>query len=153
MYDPLCEPSKVMITKYPAETTNGEESSNDYPILRYSDIWLMYAESLLLGSTPNLAGAVDAANKVRQRAGASLYDASDFTPESFKKELYNERRREFFFEGCGKRDMIRFGTLHDYIVKTSKDAGDNPDRYFYLPIPASALAANPALRQNSQDYK
>lgn len=80
MYDPLCEPSKVMITKYPAETTNGEESSNDYPILRYSDIWLMYAESLLLGSTPNLAGAVDAANKVRQRAGASLYDASDFTP-------------------------------------------------------------------------
>ena len=152
-YDPLCEASKVMITKYPVDTTNGEESSNDYPVIRWADIWLMYAESLLLGSTPNVNAAVDAANKVRTRAQAPLYDHSDYTQEGFRRELYNERRREFFFEGCGKRDMIRFGTLTEYIVKKSKDAGSDPERYFYLPIPASALAANPALHQNSPNYR
>lgn len=153
MYDPLCEASKVMITKYPVETTNGEFSSNDYPVIRMADIWLMYSESLLLGSTPDLASAITAANKVRARANAEEYDASDWTQESFRLELYKERRRELFFEGCGKRDMIRFGTLLDHIKKTSKDAGDNPERYYYLPIPAAALAANPAMKQNSPNYK
>lgn len=152
-YDPLCDANKVMITKYPAETTNGEESSNDFPVIRWADIWLMYAESLLLGSTPDLAAAVEAANMVRGRAQAPLYEAGNFNAETFRMELYHERRREFFFEGCGKRDMIRFGTLVDHINATSTDAGSDPERYYYLPIPAAALAANPALRQNSPNYR
>lgn len=153
IYDPLCDANKVMITKYPVGTTNGEKSSTDYPVIRWADIWLMYSESLLLGNTPDLAAAVTAANKVRARAQAEKYIATDYTIESFRLELYNERRREFFFEGCGKRDMIRFGTLLAHINKTSKDAGTDPERYYYLPIPAAALAANPAMKQNSPNYK
>ena len=152
-YDPLCEAEKVMITKYPAETSNGENSSTDFPVLRWADIWMMYAESLLLGSTSDLPEAIIAANKVRHRAQVSLYETEDFTIDGFRRELYNERRREFFYEGCGKRDMIRFGTLIDHIKSISKDAGTSPERYYYLPLPSSALAANPAMKQNSPDYK
>ena len=152
-YNPACDPNKVMIMKYPAESTNGKESSTDYPVIRWADVLLMYSESLLLGSTPDLMGAVNAANQVRIRANAPAYEAGNFTEETFRMELYHERRRELFFEGCGKRDMIRFGTLTDYIMSVSSDAGSNPERYFYLPIPSSALAANPGLKQNSPDYK
>lgn len=114
---------------------------------------MMYAESLLLGSTSDLPEAIIAANKVRHRAQVSLYETEDFTIDGFRRELYNERRREFFYEGCGKRDMIRFGTLIDHIKSISKDAGTSPERYYYLPLPSSALAANPAMKQNSPDYK
>lgn len=152
-YDPLCDETRAMIMKYPAESTNGEESSTDYPVIRWADILLMYAESLLLGSTADLSSAIDQANIVRARAEAPLYNIADYTNETFTMELYRERRRELFFEGCGKRDMIRFGTLTDYIKSVSSDAGSNPERYFYLPIPTSALTANPVLKQNSPDYK
>lgn len=154
IYDPLCHADKVMITKYPAETTNNETSSTDYPVLRWADILLMYSESLLFGDTQDMSASIDVLNEIRRRANVEEYEVGDFpTVEDYKNELYRERRREMFFEGCGKRDMIRFGTLLDYINKKSTDAGGDPERYYYLPIPASALSANPALKQNSESYR
>lgn len=153
-YNEYCDPDRVMVTKYPAETADKINSSNDFPVIRWADVLLMYAESLLLGDTEDVSGAVEWVNKVRERAGASLYDAADFSSaESFRMKIYQERRQELFMEGCGKRDMLRFGTLLDYIKQKSKDAGSDPERYYYLPIPASALTANPALKQNSSSYK
>lgn len=147
-YDADSDPDRAMIRKYPPKTSNKYSSATDFPVLRYADILLMYAESLLFADS-DVQGAVTWVNKVRERAGAPQYDPSDYaTVESFRMKIYNERRWELFFEGCGKRDMMRFGTLLDHIKQTSMDAGSTPERYYYLPFPSSALTANPGLTQN-----
>jgi hypothetical protein len=61
----------------------------------------MKAEGLL--RTGDKAGAIEAANVVRARAGAELY--SDLTLD----ELSNERVRELCWEGFRRQDLIRFG--------------------------------------------
>lgn len=146
-YDSESNANKVMITKYPAKTPDKTCSSTDFPVVRYADILLMYAESLLFADN-DIEGAVFWMNEVRRRAGVKELDYLKENKESLEYKLYNERRWELYFEGCGKRDMMRFGKLLYHIQNTSKDAGTSPERYFYLPFPASALAANPALKQN-----
>lgn len=149
-YNPRCHVDRVMVLKYPASSPDNQFSSTDFPMLRYADIYLMYAESLLLGSSANISEAVNWVNLVRNRAGVTEdYLAGNFaTPDDFKMNIYKERRWEFFMEGCAKRDMMRFGTLLDHIKAVSPDAGTTPERYFYLPFPSTALAANPELVQN-----
>jgi hypothetical protein len=148
-YDVASDANRVMLIKYPPITHDKILSATDFPVLRYADVLLMYAESLLLGSG-DVAGAVHWVNEVRKRAGASEYNAGSFSAEQFKFILLEERKRELFFEGCGKRDMRRLEeqALVNLIKTRSLDAGDFPERYFYLPIPLSALTANPVLVQN-----
>ena len=51
------------------------------------------------------AAAVEAANKVRERAGAVAYNEGTLTLD----ELCNERCREMMWEGHRRQDLIRFG--------------------------------------------
>jgi hypothetical protein len=51
------------------------------------------------------AAAVEAANKVRVRAGATAYTEGTLTLD----ELCNERCRELMWEGHRRQDLIRFG--------------------------------------------
>lgn len=152
LYEPQCDKERVMVTKYPAETSDKILSSNDTPIIRWADVLLMYAESALLKSSPDTDTALEQLKEVRKRAGLSPI-SSGLSPEELKWKIYEERRHELFMEGCGKRDMLRFGTLRDHILSISTDAGNDPERYYYLPIPRTALTANPALHQNSPNYK
>lgn len=146
-YDADSYADRVMLTKYPAKSPDKQFSASDFPVIRYADVLLMYAESLFFADS-DVKGAVKWLNKVRERAGVTLYNPDMETTATIKTKLYNERRWELFFEGCGKRDMLRFGTLLNHIQNKSKDAGGKPERYYYLPFPATALTANPALKQN-----
>jgi hypothetical protein len=58
--------------------------------------------------------------------------------------VYNERIREFAWEGWHRNDMIRFGKFEgSWGFKTDAD----PNHRIF-PIPTSAFAVNPALKQN-----
>jgi hypothetical protein len=87
--------------KFQIQEHVGDHMSNDFPIFRLADAYLMKAEGLL--RTGDKAGAIEAANVVRARAGAELY--SDLTLD----ELSNERVRELCWEGFRRQDLIRFG--------------------------------------------
>lgn len=79
---------------FPATQTQDLYSMANYPIMRYSDVLLMYAEA---------AQDVGALNKVRQRAGlAPLSAYSD-------QDLRDERRAEFWGEGERFWDCVRWG--------------------------------------------
>lgn len=146
-YDADSNADRVMLTKYPAKSPDKQFSASDFPVIRYADVLLMYAESLLYADN-DVKGTVKWLNVVRKRAGAAFHDPNVETSTTLKTKIYNERRWELFFEGCGKRDMLRFGTLLNHILNKSKDAGGKPERYYFLPFPATALTSNPALKQN-----
>lgn len=91
--------------KFQIQEGVGDHMSNDFPIYRLADVYLMKAEAEMRanGGKAN-AVAVTAANKVRQRAGATAYNESTLTLD----ELCNERCRELMWEGHRRQDLIRF---------------------------------------------
>ena len=79
--------------------------SNDFPIYRLADVYLMKAEALIRANGGGATlEAVDAVNMVRSRAGASTYTTATLTLD----ELSNERCRELSWEGHRRQDLIRF---------------------------------------------
>ena len=88
--------------KFQIQEGVGDHMSNDFPIYRLADVYLMKAEAELHNG--NMDVAVAAANKVRQRAGATPYSAATLTLD----ELCNERCRELMWEGHRRQDLIRF---------------------------------------------
>lgn len=73
-------------------------NSQDYVLMRYSDVLLMVAE---LGGVPSLS-AQDALNMVRSRAGLGSIPAT-------KENIMNERALELAFEGIRYWDLLRQG--------------------------------------------
>ncbi len=140
----------------------------NFPILRYADVLLMYAEAINESAGVPDELAKESVRKVRTRAGIKTNEATLGDYRSFRDLVRNERARELAFEGLRKWDLIRWGTF----VESMRKAGTNVpadskyingtivayaaanyanvvQRHTYLPIPTKELAVNHALRQNS----
>lgn len=141
--------------------------SNDFPLLRYADILLMKAESLM---RTGKSGAGALVTRVRERAfkdnpekaavtdeeliGGSGYDYGrrdtyETTHEGGDDILYgrflDELAWEFCQEGRRRQDLIRFG-----VFTTKSWFSHDPSAEFrtIYPIPNQALLTNSNLDQN-----
>lgn len=118
----------------------GSYGPHHWPVLRYSDILLMYAEAeneLNPGSSLALA----AVNKVRNRAKATPFTTIN------KAKIQEERRLELCFEGLRRYDLVRWGILQQKIDETvaamhAADGSENTDWLIYG-------TGSPATRINS----
>ncbi|WP_129717430.1 RagB/SusD family nutrient uptake outer membrane protein [Pedobacter sp. SYP-B3415] len=91
----------------------------NYPILRYADVLLMFAEAENQLSGPT-AEAVNAVNMVRRRGYGKNPATADATADlrasqyadrtAFLQVIQDERSRELCFESLRKYDLIRWGT-------------------------------------------
>ena len=138
----------------------------NFPILRYSDVLLMYAEASLELTGSVEATAYDCVKQVRDRAGIETKPMSSYDVESFRTFVRNERGRELCFEALRKYDLIRWGTfvesMKGYIedsqnsrwtntsLKTiAKSLGESiQEKHVVLPIPSVELGVNRSLEQN-----
>jgi hypothetical protein len=129
-------------------------------ILRYADVLLIYAESVL-GNNASTSDptALAALNKVRARAG--LAPKTSFT----KDEVLHERRVELAFEGDYWFDIIRQGFQKAKQIIESQNRGYKNDNgsetivrpafnqnQMLLPIPISEASQNPLLTQPPVAY-
>lgn len=99
----------------------GGDDGVDYPVLRYADILLMYAEASIGGisgdapANRSYAGAMspqEAFDKVRARAGLSSKTLS-------MDNIIDERAFEFCGEYIRKYDLMRWGKLKDKLTATA----------------------------------
>jgi len=111
------------------------EQGNDFPLIRYADVILMYAEAL--AQTSDLPGAIDQLNRTRNRAGlVSLSDTDIATKTAFIQALADERGREFALEGQRWYDLVRLGLAVDYF----KALGYTLDSHnLVFPIPQAEI--------------
>jgi starch-binding outer membrane protein, SusD/RagB family len=128
------ERTGIRVIKY--HPGNGNEFAEHQILFRYADAHLMKIEAILRGGT-----SADAAqtlfDEIRTLRGASNKAVS-------LDELFKERGRELYIEGWRRNDQVRFGKYATpYGFKTNTDA--YRDVY---PIPQSAIASNPNLKQN-----
>ncbi len=116
----------------------------NYPVLRYSDVLLMYAEALNVQNNGPNASAYDAIDQVRNRAGLD-----DLTPglsqADFQQAVLDERRKEFVAEGHRWFDLKRNNLLNIELAGKGFVSGKNE----VWPIPLAALDANENLEQNN----
>lgn len=118
---------------YDAQFT--QQVGNDFPLLRYADVVLMYAEAL--GQQGNISGALTYLNKTRKRAGlAELTEAEVADKKTFIQELADERGREFALEGQRWFDLVRLDLAVDFF----KARGYSVDSHNLLfPIPQDQI--------------
>jgi len=130
-------------------------SENNYPILRYSDVYLMRAEALN-AINPSDIEAYNCLNIVRRRAfGLDMYKTSEIdiknglSKDDFLNVILLERRREFAFEGQRRFDLLRTNKLKEAMMAQNPVIGTVvQDKHKLLPIPVTELDANKLLIQN-----
>lgn len=131
----------------------------DFPIIRYADVVLMWAEALTeLGNLPE---AITLVNSIRSRAGVALLNSSPATTVTGQTDLRdrirNERRVEFPNEGINYFDELRWKTWKEKVFATGngvKEAwGANVVTYSFQgdyiyrwPVPTSEIQINPNLK-------
>jgi hypothetical protein len=123
-------------------------SISNFPMLRLSEIYLLRAEAYAKLGQDALAQADY--NLIHQRAVADAIPTT-LTGTELQEEIFEERRRELALEGHLLFDLKRTGRSveRDNCLPANPNCDlAYPDYRFALPIPQSALNANPNLIQN-----
>jgi hypothetical protein len=93
----------------------------DFPILRFSDILLMFAETENELSNGPSTAAISAFEEVRKRAYKGNENKIGVTPtdkDGFFQAIQKERMLEFGGEGLRKYDLIRWGIFAEKLAET-----------------------------------
>ncbi len=105
-----------------AVLTNRYDWPVNFPIIRYEDVLLMYAE--ILNNEGNTTTAVSHLNRIRQRAGLAPLSAS-ISSSDFTTALRKERRVEFAGEGVYWHDLVRWNIAVSVINQAAADLNYN----------------------------
>jgi hypothetical protein len=147
------------VYKWPSNP-NGFNSPDNYYVLRYADVLLMYAEATNETSGPT-ADALTRLNQVRQRAGLAALttnSAQATSKQTLRNEIDRQRRLELAFEGERWFDLLRYArhnqaepgahavTALDLIAQKRQGARDV--NYLLFPIPLGELNTNTQIQQN-----
>ncbi|WP_374164746.1 RagB/SusD family nutrient uptake outer membrane protein [Arcticibacter sp. MXS-1] len=152
-------------------------TSINFPLLRYSDILLMFAEAENEVNGPTQA-AYDAINAVRERAYGVLLETdavkqhalkikadlpSGLDADDFRSAIQKERSLELGFEGLRRFDLVRWGIYYDVMKSTAALINATAPEYWRLAarsgnnlarrdtlfaIPSRELSLNREMTQN-----
>ena len=139
-------------------------------IYRLSDMMLMKAEALIQRGESDWPEAFQLINNVYKRAnniapetttGSLVYETYSTSKEKMEDLLFDERHREFLFEGKRWFDLVRLSRrdgkterLTSYVIRKYRQDQNviriklTDPNYIYFPYAKSELKANPLLVQN-----
>ncbi|MFC4212317.1 RagB/SusD family nutrient uptake outer membrane protein [Pedobacter lithocola] len=127
------------------------EGDNDWPILRYSDIILLYAEAL--NENNKTTQALTQLNLIRTRS--NLAPKVGLSQSDARTTIRHERRVELCFEGERWFDLIRWGIMVDVMqahkanfVPANGLIGNVVPTLALYPIPTREIQLNRNLTQN-----
>ncbi|RYF65300.1 MAG: RagB/SusD family nutrient uptake outer membrane protein [Cytophagaceae bacterium] len=132
-------PSNVNVVprKFYDEFSAISDVGNDFPVLRYADVLLLFAEAVAESNSLFSPDALAALNQVRSRAGAPVYTQTQLaTQATFREAIINERRLELALENDRWFDLVRTGKAFDALKVTGITVPAN--RLIY-PVPQSEI--------------
>jgi hypothetical protein len=158
-YDVGLGPNTILNSKYDDTKAVGADAGNDYPMYRYADVLLMFAEAECRASNGPTTDALEKLNMVHRRAygkPALIPDATvdfklaDYNKDSFIELVIRERGYETQYEAKRWHDLKRTGTVKERILAATGQVV--ADKHLLWPIPVSELyynkAINPSTDQN-----
>ncbi len=149
--DAYCKTGYIFRKLIDLTYTTEADAAQDYPIIRYAEILLIFAEAKNEVSGPS-SDIFDVLNDIRNRAGMPDVDPAVYnTKEKLRDLIRNERRIELAGEGQRYDDIRRWGIAGDS-MKSIYDLNNDivQERYWEskfvrMPYPQSALDHNPNL--------
>jgi len=142
------------------------DADNDWIVLRYADVLLLYAEAL--NETGKSTEALPYVNMVRARAGLTVLTSQN--QSILRLTIENERRLELSYEGHRWFDLVRTGRLLPVMnafyqkYKAIPSTAQNPNNGLFVnsggsqvqvqpfqvlfPLPLAERQYNPKLTQN-----
>ena len=137
---------------------DGNAAPTNYPILRYADVLLTYAEAEteLNGNTPE---ARKYYVQVRRRSNQDvtvtqdpLLDPSKLSQLELRSAILAERAQELHFESNRRFDLQRWGVYLQVmnqigVSRQNINKARNP-RNLLVPLPVAEVLANPSVTQN-----
>ena len=128
-------------------------SDLNWPILRYAEVLLIYAEAANEVGGPT-AEAYEAVNKIRRRA--NLPNLAGLTKEQLREAVWRERWYELSFENKTWFDMARLRKAFNVTTKTFENFVGHKfsygpvlkERELLFPIPTAEIRNNSKLKQN-----
>ena len=132
-------------------TTEPNHPSNDLPLIRLADVYLMAAECTLHGAGDKATG-VEYVNLVRARSGVAPWSSIDLTADN----ILDERARELYWEMTRRTDLIRFNKFtsgYNWNWKNNIYSGTPIADYRKLyPLPANVTAVYGASMIQNPGY-
>lgn len=152
---PAGKVGKRFVKKYLHAHSLSNNTDDNWPLYRYSDVLLLLAESL--NEQGKSADALPYLNQVRVRAGLEAITGQ--SQATLRPLIAKERRIELAFENHRWLDLVRTGkaieVMTAYGVEIKKlDNFVSPNAYqvtaekLLFPIPYSEIQRNPVLKQN-----
>jgi hypothetical protein len=154
------------VKKHFMENTIQNQSDDNWPLIRFADVMMMYAETLNETSATPPAQAVALVNQIRRRAfGLSVgggdaskdLDASaTATQQAFRDAIYLERRLELAFEGHRWYDLVRteryVTVMNNHFIADFNGSFKVESYHRLFPVPQREIDINPLLRPNNEGY-
>ncbi len=146
-------------TYYSSIQFPNNQGPQNYYMIRFADVLLMYAEAQNEASGPDLS-VYDAITSVRKRAGIlpgtnNLYGLkAAMTQTEMRDAIRNERRWEFALEHQRYYDLKRWGIISDVInnvIPNPKLKKFAAPRDLLWPYPQQEIDNNPILKAEGQN--
>lgn len=133
--------------------TSSANSDLNWPVIRYADVLLMYAEASNEVGGPS-AKAYEAVNAIRTRA--QLPALAGLTKDTFREAVWAERWHELCFENITWFDMARLRKAYNVTTKKFDNYVGHKfsygptltERELLFPIPTAEIRNNTNLDQN-----
>jgi hypothetical protein len=134
--------------------TSSANSDLNWPVIRYADVLLMYAEASNEVGGPS-AKAYEAVNAIRTRA--ELPALAGLTKDTFREAVWAERWHELCFENITWFDMARLRKAYNVTTKKFDNYVGHKfsygptltERELLFPIPTPEIRNNTNLKQNA----
>ena len=130
-------------------TSNYKNYGLNFPLLRYTDILLLYSEALNETQSNRTVEIGTIINSVRTRAGLGNINTSGLSKEALRQTIFKERRLEFAFEGIRWFDLIRtkvaYAVINNFLSSPAEGNGTYKMREYQtlFPIPQQEININP----------
>jgi hypothetical protein len=146
--------SKNYCKKYIDIPSQNKDADNNFTVLRYADVLLMYAEAVNELVYPDTS-AFNAVNAIRGRAGlVALTTTNTTSQDAFRIAIQKERQYELCFENHRWFDLARTGALKKTLngLVTENGTLDFPDHRIVFPIPQGQVNVKKGLIIQNKDY-
>jgi len=149
---PIATPGIKKFIYLPIEEIQRYRSTQNYPILRYAEVLLIFAEAQNMVDNGPDQTACDAVNQIIDRANNYEINPADpllttaMSKQAFDEAVIQQRNLELCYEYDRWYDLIRKRILYEKTIPAYQQNFTEND-YLY-PIPQADLRLNPLLTQN-----
>lgn len=134
-------------------------SGLNYPLIRYAEVLLTYAEGRNEANGGPDADAYAGLVAIRNRANLTTPAIGTFNQATFREAVWRERWHELSFEGITWFDMVRLRKVYNTSSNTFVDFNGATlngaalqEKHLLLPLPAADFRNNPNLQPNNPGW-